>query len=1227
MNCEKLFEEFGVVYGRLLGELKCSRVKGCGLVAMSKPGVPAEPILVGREKELEELHSLMNSAVEGKGKTVFVMGEAGSGKTRLAREFLNAAVKRGVAVMAGWCLSDAQVPFFPFMEAFNSYYAAYTEVETSTSPVQTHVQLDLGAPAQIGMEGGEREITSWLAGPKPAEKTAKPEMLSPQAWKDQVFAAVSRTLQTIAAQVPVVLFLEDIHWADSASLALLHYVARAIHDSERVLVLATFRSDELTSDAEGHPHPLAETLRMMRREELFTEITLQSLSQDNVSKMAENMIGGTLQTELAEKLATESKGNPLFVVESLRMLHERKSLLQENNQWRLTVDDFGIPSKIKDIILRRLACLKYTQRRVLDAASVIGEEFDVELLSTVLGQDSLDVLETLNVVAHSTSLVRVEEDHYRFDHARSRETLYEELSPPLKRGYHGRIAEKLENAEGTALAFSDLAYHFAEAGNKEKAVKYAVAAGKDEVARWSNAQAIKHFKYVLQNVPAGHVEEKRTALEGLGDAYAAHSMYEEAIKTFDELAASETGVVKLRALRKATDAAFAKGDKPDLLIAYAKKAEELGVNDRLEMARIINNRGHAWAWVGHGEYKQDLADYDAALKVFEEENSLADTAEAMRRSGLIDAAYDDLREKGLGELLRSVAIFREVGDVRKETVATLNLGEGFSISGLFQEERLEYANVLRIGENLGVFDELALASMYLSAFDEDDGNLAEALSRSLEALEYSKKTDASYIQGILYAALTRQYSLIGDLKQADEYFDKMNKLPPEVPSPHFIVQTAIAKGIYFAAKGQWGESDQVLEKFKEHGERIRKNLKSGFPGIEAFGAEAVAWVLEKKGRFEEARVLRDGVKRRLEQFEQQVEARFGHANVRLSVMVPRKVQVEEEFEIRLDLVNVGRKPGVVAKIGGAVPPEFKVSGLPSFCCLKDGSLEMKEKGIGPFQVETVKLQVNVMKAGSYPLNPEVFYVDDLGKTKAFSANPITITAHPAKPTYETLPGRIPTGYAELDKLLMGGIPEKYAVILSSPSIDERALLIMKFLEAGANRAEITFHVTVEAGSAKALAEDYPSNFFLLLCNPQADAIVQNLPNVFKLKGIESLTEIDIALTKMFRTLNPQATGPRRICIEIVSDALLQHHAVNTRRWLSALLPALKSKGFTVLTVINPQMHPPEESQAVRSLFDGEIAINEKETAKGPEKILRVRKLVNQKYLEDEFVLAKGKLSS
>lgn len=224
-----------------------------------------------------------------------------------------------------------------------------------------------------------------------------------------------------------------------------------------------------------------------------------------------------------------------------------------------------------------------------------------------------------------------------------------------------------------------------------------------------------------------------------------------------------------------------------------------------------------------------------------------------------------------------------------------------------------------------------------------------------------------------------------------------------------------------------------------------------------------------------------------------------------------------------------------------------------------------------------------------------------------------------------VPHRISTGFKDLDDLLLGGIPENYAAVMTSPSSDERELLIKRFLEAGAETGQITFYIAIEPGNGKTLAEKFPSNFFLCVCNPRADVMIKSLPNVFKLNGVESLTDIDITLIKAFRMIDTQRSSPRRACIEIISDVLLQHHAVITRKWLNGLLSELKSRCFTTLAVVNPHMHSQEEVQAILGLFEGEIKIYEKETEKGTEKILRIRKMYNQRYLENELVLTREKL--
>jgi len=233
--------------------------------------------------------------------------------------------------------------------------------------------------------------------------------------------------------------------------------------------------------------------------------------------------------------------------------------------------------------------------------------------------------------------------------------------------------------------------------------------------------------------------------------------------------------------------------------------------------------------------------------------------------------------------------------------------------------------------------------------------------------------------------------------------------------------------------------------------------------------------------------------------------------------------------------------------------------------------------------------------------------------------------HTVIPVSEVLPGRISTGYDNLDSLLFGGIPENHAVILTSPSCDERDLLIKRFLEAGAKENQVTFYITTKTSGLKSLAERFQSNFYVFICNPQADKIIKDIPNVFKLKGVENLNDINIALTSAFRKLDKSSKGTRRICIEIISDVLLQYHTVQTRRWLNALIPELKSKGFTTLAAIDPRIHPPQEFHAIVNLFEGEINIYEKETEKGLGKFLKIKKMTSQKYSKSELPLQEEKL--
>ena len=152
----------------------------------------AEPKFFGREKELIDLKQALDNALVGKGETVFISGEAGSGKTRLTNEFTNLVKAKGIDLLFGWCLSNADIPYFPFIEAFNSYIQNSEEKNASSSSLNPH-----------------QKLISWL---KENDQNQKQETMAPQIWRDQTFAAVTKELLYMTTAKPLVLILEDLHW-------------------------------------------------------------------------------------------------------------------------------------------------------------------------------------------------------------------------------------------------------------------------------------------------------------------------------------------------------------------------------------------------------------------------------------------------------------------------------------------------------------------------------------------------------------------------------------------------------------------------------------------------------------------------------------------------------------------------------------------------------------------------------------------------------------------------------------------------------------------------------------------------------------------------------------------------------------------------------------------------------------------------------------------------------
>jgi KaiC/GvpD/RAD55 family RecA-like ATPase len=339
---------------------------------------------------------------------------------------------------------------------------------------------------------------------------------------------------------------------------------------------------------------------------------------------------------------------------------------------------------------------------------------------------------------------------------------------------------------------------------------------------------------------------------------------------------------------------------------------------------------------------------------------------------------------------------------------------------------------------------------------------------------------------------------------------------------------------------------------------------------------------------------------------------FAHANVQANLITHvKEVKVGESFCLSVEFVNAGREPALLLRVDDFVPSDFVVVKKPEIYRLEESCLNMKGKQLAPLKLVEVKLTLQPSKKGRYQLNPKVHYLDEVGQNKFLQLKTLEIGVEEV-----ILGDRGSTGTQELDSLLLGGIPQEYAAVLTGSPGEERQRIVNNFLEAGIKENEVVFHVSTEAEGLEKLLEN--PNFVLFLCNPKPKTKVPDLPNVYKLRSKTDLTNLSISFAKAYRNIDP--SKKKRICVETVSNVLLDYEAKATCKWTSELITDISSKGFTLLAVMDPEMHPPDQSKAVVNLFDGEINIIQSDDPIDCKKSIVVKKLRNQEYIKNPICL-------
>ena len=639
---------------------------------------------VGRSAELEFLRTLVSTAAGEERRVVLIGGESGSGKSRLVREFAVDAASAGVLVLYGACDEVVHTPYGPFVQALDRLTRTIEPDELRSA---------------LGAGGGE--LTRLL--PHLSERTGElspPVEADPDTERHRLHTAVTELLTAVGRKRPVLLIIEDGHWADAPTLLLLRHLARPGGDA-RLLLLATFRDTEADM-----PETLSETLADLRRSEDVVRLRLGGLSGDDVMEFVRRAAGADSSeglSDLSRAISDLTEGNAFLVNELWRALIETGAVEVVDGAITLTrpIAELGTPESVREVVSQRLSRLAPETTDLLELAATVGAEFELDIVLRAAGLADAQLLAALDEGIGSGMIEEVPSRRlvYRFNHELVRKALYDRLGSARRAELHLRVGEALESAgERSGRVLADLAHHFAAAaplGATGRAVEYNLAAARAARSALAFDEAAARFRTALElriepaSARAEAYLELGTASHRAGKVPESLAAFRSAAELARELASADLlaraaigyeetcwrpGIVDEGAVELLEEAADALSDESSelrvaLLSGLARALDFRGDHDRgaqartsaIAMARRLGDRTGLATVLMRSYWSRGTSALDEILEMVTEARDLAAVldnaeiqAEAMgwRVPALVALGEVDVARQQVDELLR-----------------------------------------------------------------------------------------------------------------------------------------------------------------------------------------------------------------------------------------------------------------------------------------------------------------------------------------------------------------------------------------------------------------------------------------------------------------------------------------------------------------------------------------------------------------------------------------------
>jgi tetratricopeptide (TPR) repeat protein len=702
--------------------------------------------IVGRKEEYEQARDLWQLAAAGAGQTLLISGEPGVGKTRLMREIVTQAEVSGGRALVGEAYAESVTP-----------YGAFAQVVRKALDVQSPNGFELPDFVLDDVLNLTPDLRPYYP-----HVASNPE-LDPESKQMRLFENMVTFCGALGEESPLLLVLEDAHWADSGSIALFQHLTRRIR-KQPVMLLATYREVELSE-----ARPFYEMLLELNRQRIGTRLKLNRLNKEGTRAMLEAIFNEEITPEFLEGIYHETDGNPFFIEEVCRALVESGKLYYAEGEWhRPDMEELEIPQGIQVAVESRLTRLPQEVQDTLRVAAILGREFDYEVLVEASEQDE-DIV--INAIEEADRVQMVQEGReetiYEFVHALVPQSIRENTHRLRRRRLHRRAASAYEAVQPGN--YEALAYHFGEGGNDERALHYYTLAGERALANFANQDAENHLIAALNLTE----EEGQRAelLAQLGEAQVRLSRHKEAIQNYGQ----------------AIDIFLEQGDQDRAAQIYALSARAAWSSGDTREGLEICRRGLA-AVEGSAE-SPGLA------------HLLSETARACYFNGVMAEV------EGYAKRALEMAAQYDLPAVQAECLNTLGtlLGPGSSESVPMLEE------AVRISETANLSKEAMRANNNLGVLYSNQGEYKAAIRHYQRAIELARQMGDAELELFFSANDLWSRVFLGRLQEAEERLAGPGELIEMLPDPGAGGRTLRSfKAFLLLTKGEFKSSLQLL---------------------------------------------------------------------------------------------------------------------------------------------------------------------------------------------------------------------------------------------------------------------------------------------------------------------------------------------------------------------------------------------------------------------------------